>query len=172
MAIATDLVWYRHERDCWALGEVKQLQGERVLLSDRGSGGAVTVKVLDTYPCHPSHLEDLKDIAHMNNMHEAPLLNLLKRRYADDDIYTFTGEILISINPYQVLPGLYNIPELDEGAGARGSAVGRRGARRRVPRSAAARPPNAAPPPSRSRPASTPQRRTTTATTRSRTCLP
>lgn len=43
--------------------------------------------------------------------HEGPLLSLLERRYAADKIYTFTGDILISINPYKHIRGLYDIPE-------------------------------------------------------------
>jgi myosin heavy subunit len=42
----------------------------------------------------------------MNNMHEGPLLALLDRRYAKDKIYTFTGDILISINPYKMIQGM------------------------------------------------------------------
>ena len=39
-----------------------------------------------------------------------PLLHLLERRYDEDKIYTFTGDILISINPYKFIDGLYVIP--------------------------------------------------------------
>lgn len=41
-----------------------------------------------------------------------PLLDLLRRRYMVDTIYTFTGDILISINPYKAIAGLYTIPDL------------------------------------------------------------
>ena len=45
------------------------------------------------------------DIAKMNSLHEAPLLDLLRRRYWHKDIYTFTGDILISLNPYCNIEG-------------------------------------------------------------------
>ena len=51
------------------------------------------------------------------NLRAAPLLDLLRRRYKTDDIYTFTGDILISINPYKFIPGLYAISSAS-GAGA------------------------------------------------------
>ncbi|RHY84981.1 hypothetical protein DYB35_002462, partial [Aphanomyces astaci] len=57
----------------------------------------------------PSHLMDHADIAQMNNMHEAPLMSVLHRRYLIDAIYTFTTDILISINPYKSIPMLYDI---------------------------------------------------------------
>jgi hypothetical protein len=44
-----------------------------------------------------------------------PLLDLLRRRYGGDEIYTFTGNILISINPYRFIPGLYAIPAAGDG---------------------------------------------------------
>jgi len=40
---------------------------------------------------------------------QAPLLWLLSRRYANDNIYTFTSEMVVSINPYKNIEGLYNM---------------------------------------------------------------
>ncbi|RHY35522.1 hypothetical protein DYB32_000028 [Aphanomyces invadans] len=57
----------------------------------------------------PSHLVDHTDMAQMNNMHEAPLMSVLHRRYVNDSIYTFTTDILISVNPYKSIPMLYDI---------------------------------------------------------------
>jgi myosin heavy subunit len=68
----------------------------------------------NTHPADPSHMDNLPDIALMNNLHQAPLLHLLRRRYLEDAIYTFTGDILISINPYMLVEGLYDIPDMDE----------------------------------------------------------
>ena len=46
----------------------------------------------------------------MNNLHEAPLLDIVRRRLAADKIYTYTGNFLISLNPYKFIPGLYDNP--------------------------------------------------------------
>jgi hypothetical protein len=92
--------------------DIKQLRGKEVEVRDvEEGGGTFVVPVSDTHPCDPSHLVDNDDIAAMNNMHEGPLLALLKRRYFKDVIYTFTGDILISINPYKGIKGLYTIPD-------------------------------------------------------------
>ena len=69
-----------------------------------------TVLLADCHPCDASHRGDSDDIAQMNDMHEGPLLALLDRRFLRDAIYTFTGDILISLNPYKGIPGLYDIP--------------------------------------------------------------
>eukprot|EP01138_Halocafeteria_seosinensis_P010819 gb/GECG01011049.1/.p1 GENE.gb/GECG01011049.1/~~gb/GECG01011049.1/.p1 ORF type:complete len:633 (+),score=86.46 gb/GECG01011049.1/:1-1899(+) len=106
----SDKLWYRHPERCWSLGIVSQLQGKRVALVDEMDAcNTVVVPIEDTHPCDQSHLEDTDDIARMNNMHEAPLLDLLRRRYKENSIYTFTGEILISINPYKTIDGLYTL---------------------------------------------------------------
>jgi myosin V len=57
-----------------------------------------------------SHLENLDDLCMMNNLHEAPLIHILRRRWMDDRIYTYASEVLISVNPYKTIPGLYDNP--------------------------------------------------------------
>ena len=46
-----------------------------------------------------------------------------ERRYNAGRIYTFTGDIVISLNPYKALPGLYDIPALVGGDAHPSSAV-------------------------------------------------
>ena len=45
----------------------------------------------------------------MQNLHEAPLLYLLQRRLKDGRIYTWAGDVLISLNPYFRIPALYQL---------------------------------------------------------------
>ena len=68
------------------------------------------VKISKTCHVHPTHLQDLSDLCEMNNLHEAPLLDILRRRHRNDKIYTNTGNVLISINPYRTISGLYANP--------------------------------------------------------------
>ena len=58
----------------------------------------------------PTHLEDTDNLCTMNNLHEAPLIFSLRRRYKSDSIYTLAGDILISINPFKSITGLYDEP--------------------------------------------------------------
>ena len=57
-----------------------------------------------------SHLLDLNDLCDMKNLHQGPLLHILRRRWLQDLIYTYAGDILISINPYKVISALYENP--------------------------------------------------------------
>lgn len=52
----------------------------------------------------------MQDAAKLNSLHEAALLSLLHTRFANDDIYTYTGDVLISVNPYKNIPLLYTMP--------------------------------------------------------------
>jgi myosin V len=57
-----------------------------------------------------THDKDLDDLCLLNNLHEGPLIHILRRRWLQDRIYTYAGDILISINPYKLIPGLYDDP--------------------------------------------------------------
>jgi myosin heavy subunit len=50
----------------------------------------------------------LTDILKLHNFSEMSLIHNLRIRYSRDEIYTFVGPILISINPYKWLPNLYS----------------------------------------------------------------
>jgi len=93
----SEQVWFPAKDACWALGYLRSVEAGKATVLDVETGMAHVVKASDTHACDPSHLEDLDDVSLLNNLHEAPLLNLLKRRYKQDKIYTWTGEILISI---------------------------------------------------------------------------
>jgi hypothetical protein len=93
----SEKVWFPSRDACWSLGHLRAIDGGKATVLDVDTGIANVVKASDTHACDPSHLEDLDDVSLLNNLHEAPLLHLLKRRYALDKIYSWTGEILISI---------------------------------------------------------------------------
>ena len=103
-------VWIPHDTRVYELAE---------FISENVETGEITVlsiedKILRTLqklastPADASHLHDVDDLCAMNNLHEAPLLQMLKSRYFVNNIYTYIGNILISLNPYVVVPGLYD----------------------------------------------------------------
>lgn len=52
--------------------------------------------------------EGLSDILRLREFSEMSLVHTLRTRYARDEIYTFVGPIVISINPYKRISGLYD----------------------------------------------------------------
>ncbi|CAH0477798.1 unnamed protein product [Peronospora belbahrii] len=104
-------VWCPDPRNVWQLGVVVEDNGDKlhVLLPDADTEEEFSFN--QVHPYDPTHSMDLSNVAEMDNLHEAPLLDLLRRRYLDDKIYTYTGDVLISINPYKNIPMLYNFPD-------------------------------------------------------------
>jgi myosin-5 len=81
-------------------------------------GAPVEFPIKDTHAFDPSHESDLDDAAQLNNLHEAPLLDLITRRFKKDKIYTNVGGVLISVNPYKFIPYLYSLRSPGEAAPA------------------------------------------------------
>jgi len=48
------------------------------------------------------------NLAEMENLDEPTLLNELKVRYKRDQIYTYVGEILVAVNPFKMIKGIYD----------------------------------------------------------------
>lgn len=62
----------------------------------------------DVYLQNPDILEGADDMVTLSLLHEPAILHNLSSRYKLDKIYTFTGTILIAVNPYKIIPGLYH----------------------------------------------------------------
>ncbi len=104
----TNKIWINSKAKCWELGTIISTNDATSEVVVEGSDGRVTVKKSDTHRVDPSHFEDNDDLCSMNHLHEAPLLDCLRRRFENNQIYTTTGDVLISVNPYKSIPGLYN----------------------------------------------------------------
>jgi myosin heavy subunit len=51
------------------------------------------------------HVLFLQDMTDLVFLHEPGVLHNLKQRYSNNAIYTYTGSILIAVNPFKSLPG-------------------------------------------------------------------
>ncbi|XP_047334223.1 myosin-6 [Impatiens glandulifera] len=102
------LVWIEDPEVAWIDGEVVEVHGDdlKVLCT---SGKTVVVKASNAYPkdaeAPPSGVDDMTKLAYL---HEPGLLQNLKSRYDINEIYTYTGNILIAVNPFRRLPHLYD----------------------------------------------------------------
>ncbi len=110
----TTKVWYRSNP--WSLGTIiapgEENPETEVIVCDDSTGKEVTVNLArDTHTFDRTHNLDLTDIGKLADLHEAPLLDLLRRRYASGrKVYTYSGFVLLSLNPFEPVPGLDDGP--------------------------------------------------------------
>eukprot|EP00606_Chrysophyceae_sp_TOSAG23-5_P000381 GSChrysophyteH2.ASY1.ANO1.927.1 assembled CDS len=100
MSLREAKAWVPSKEHAWVLTDVVSF--------DEGKG-TVHVKE-DTHLLDPSHLLSHDDLCKMNRLHDAPLLNVLRMRYQNDQIYSTVGDmILVSANPYRRIPGICEV---------------------------------------------------------------
>ncbi|KAM8850065.1 unconventional myosin-VIIa-like [Spinachia spinachia] len=86
--------------------------GQRFLVDDDGKEKSLSreqeasLKIM-----HPTSVEGVDDMIKLGDMNEAGLLRNLLLRHKRDIIYTFTGSVLVAVNPYQDYP-LYSVDQV------------------------------------------------------------
>uniref|UniRef100_A0A8R7QUP5 Myosin-J heavy chain n=1 Tax=Triticum urartu TaxID=4572 RepID=A0A8R7QUP5_TRIUA len=104
-------VWVEEKGEGWVEAEVVEAKDRSavvVLTSQRKKISVLPEKLLprDTDEnLGGGHVDDMTKLTYLN---EPGVLYNLKRRYALNEIYTYTGSILIAVNPFTRLPHLYN----------------------------------------------------------------
>ncbi|XP_006769508.1 PREDICTED: LOW QUALITY PROTEIN: unconventional myosin-X [Myotis davidii] len=56
---------------------------------------------------HPMNEEGVEDMATLTELHGGSIMHNLHQRYKRDQIYTYIGSIIASLNPYKPIAGLY-----------------------------------------------------------------
>lgn len=103
-------IWVPHPVDLWILCDILSVDEQQgiAIVQSNNENNQQTINLSLTQYYHPSHTHELDNLCIMNNFHEAPLLYSLKQRYHKQKIYTSIGDVLISVNPYSNIPGLYD----------------------------------------------------------------
>ncbi|VVA89970.1 unnamed protein product [Arabis nemorensis] len=106
-------VWLEDPDEAWIDGEVEEANSEEITVNC--SGKTVAAKVNAVYPKDPEFPElGVDDMTKLAYLHEPGVLLNLKCRYNANEIYTYTGNILIAVNPFKRLPHLYGIETMKQ----------------------------------------------------------
>ncbi|XP_074573404.1 myosin-17-like [Curcuma longa] len=111
-------VWIEDPGVAWIDGEVFQISRHQVHVRTT-NGKTVVANISKVFPkdteAPPGGVDDMTKLSYL---HEPGVLQNLATRYELNEIYTYTGNILIAVNPFQRLPHLYDTHMMEQYKGA------------------------------------------------------
>ncbi|XP_020591661.1 myosin-12 [Phalaenopsis equestris] len=111
-------VWTEDAELAWIDGEVTEIKGGDATIVTR-DGRKIVANLSHIYPkdteAPPAGVDDMTKLAYL---HEPGVLHNLACRFALNEIYTYTGNILIAVNPFRRLPHLYDVHMMEQYKGA------------------------------------------------------
>lgn len=106
------------EKESWALGKVTATDDESLTVTlNVGKSLDSTERKVKFEECHranPKFHGGVEDMTKLSFLHEPGVLHNIDVRYELDEIYTYTGSILIAVNPFRKLPHLYGPHMMDQ----------------------------------------------------------
>jgi len=111
-------VWAEDPAICWVDGEVVKINGEEAEIQAT-NGKKIVANLSKLYPKDmEAAAGGVDDMTKLSYLHEPGVLQNLSTRYELNEIYTYTGNILIAVNPFQRLPHLYDPHMMQQYKGA------------------------------------------------------
>ncbi|TVU11936.1 hypothetical protein EJB05_45547 [Eragrostis curvula] len=111
-------VWAEDSEIAWVDGEVLKINGEEAEIQAT-NGKKVVANLSKLYPKDmEAAAGGVDDMTKLSYLHEPGVLQNLAIRYELNEIYTYTGNILIAVNPFQRLPHLYDPHMMQQYKGA------------------------------------------------------
>ncbi|XP_010694808.2 myosin-11 isoform X2 [Beta vulgaris subsp. vulgaris] len=111
-------VWVEDPDSAWIDGQVVKISGQEAEI-EASDGKKVVAKLSNLHPkdmeAPPAGVDDMTKLSYL---HEPGVIQNLRTRYELNEIYTYTGNILIAINPFQRLPHLYDSHMMQQYKGA------------------------------------------------------
>jgi myosin heavy subunit len=84
----------------WNLANIiREVDEDTLAVTDIHGYNQRTVPIQDTFPVDQSHVKFTNDICELNNIHEAPVLDYLRRRFLNGELMTFASDNLIVFHP-------------------------------------------------------------------------
>ncbi|RLN04175.1 myosin-11-like [Panicum miliaceum] len=111
-------VWAEDPAICWVDGDVVKINGEEAEIQAT-NGKKIVANLSKLYPKDmEAAAGGVDDMTKLSYLHEPGVLQNLAIRYELNEIYTYTGNILIAVNPFQRLPHLYDPHMMQQYKGA------------------------------------------------------
>ncbi|KAK2452762.1 hypothetical protein P8452_00475 [Trifolium repens] len=112
-------VWVPDKELAWIPAEVIDSDDKFVqIVTDSGKKVSVSKEKLCPRDADEDELGGFEDMTRLTYLNEPGVLYNIRRRYALNDIYTYTGSILIAVNPFTKLPHLYDSHMMEQYKGA------------------------------------------------------
>ncbi|CAF3259292.1 unnamed protein product [Rotaria socialis] len=100
-------VWIRDNEHGFLLGKITDIGSDNVTVQLKDNRKTIVVPYDSAFQAE-EYDKNVDDNCALMYLNEATLLNNVRRRYKKDLIYTYVANILIAINPYKDLAGLYS----------------------------------------------------------------
>ena len=103
----TDRVWIPvADADAWALATTVDVRdGDLVTLRRDGTDHTVQMTRAELEALPAAVLDEaVDDLTALSSVHDATMLDTLRRRHAADEIFTSIGPVVISVNPFKPVP--------------------------------------------------------------------
>ncbi|WCJ21670.1 myosin putative [Euphorbia peplus] len=114
-------VWVRDPEVAWLGGIVLNIKEQDAEIQ-ASNGKTIVASLSKIYPKDvEAPVDGVDDMTKLQYLHEPAVLHNLASRYAISEIYTYTGNILIAVNPFQKLPHLYDVDMMER---YKGSQIG------------------------------------------------
>ncbi|WRX08053.1 IQ motif [Theobroma cacao] len=111
-------VWVGDSELAWIDGIVINVYGAEAVIQT-SDGRMVTTNLSNIYPKDvEAPAGGVDDMTKLSYLHEPAVLYNLATRYEINEIYTYCGNILIAINPFQALSHLYDVYLMERYKGA------------------------------------------------------
>ena len=93
-------VWLSIKDTIWNKGIIKSTDDEKCIVSILDSGEEILIN-RENIELRNRETDDVDNLINLPHLNEPSMLNSIKIRYHNSNIYTYTGPILIAINPFK-----------------------------------------------------------------------
>ncbi|TXG61785.1 hypothetical protein EZV62_013148 [Acer yangbiense] len=112
-------VYVEDKNLAWVAGEITGFVGKQVqVITTSGKKVLTASEKLCARDADEEELGGVDDMTKLTYLNEPGVLYNIEKRYVLNDIYTYTGSILIAVNPFTKLPHLYNAHMMEQYKGA------------------------------------------------------